>query len=94
MKTFTSPSGRTYVTVKSARPDPASRFQITVSDGFYTSAQGLADLGKWLIATSKEYSKEEAAAPDLATTLAPNTEGSATLNVTTAEPTVEVRAAE
>lgn len=94
MKTFSSPSGRTYVTVKSARPDPASRFQITISDGFFTSAQGLADLGKWLTALSKEYAKEEATAPDLAETLAPNATGEATINVTTATPTVEVKAAE
>lgn len=94
MKTFSSPSGRTYVTVKSVRPDPASRFQVTISDGFYTSAQGLADLGKFLIGLSKEYAKEEAAAPDLAETLAPNANGEATLTVNTADPAVEVKTAE
>jgi len=94
MKTFSSPSGRTYVTVKSVRPDPASRFQVTISDGFYTSAQGLADLGKFLIGLSKEYAKEETAAPDLAETLTPNATGEATLNVASAETTVEVKAAE
>lgn len=94
MKTFTSPSGRTYVTVKSSRPDPASRFQITISDGYYTSAQGLADLGKWLIATSKEYTREEAAAPDLATTLAPNAQGEATISAPVSAATISVTPAE
>ena len=91
------------MTVKSARPDPASRFAITISDGFYTSSQGLADLGKWFAQLYKEYAKAEAAeaAPDLVDTLATSLETPAEVIVVTADPpadpaaaTVEVKAAE
>lgn len=76
MKTFSSPGGRSYVTVKASRPDPASRYHITISDGFYTGASGLVDLGKWLQQLGKEFAKEEGGdAPDLVTQLAPSLKG-------------------
>lgn len=76
MKTFSFPSGRAWLTVKSSRPDPASRFEITVSDGAFIGAEGLIEAGKFLIAAGKEAIKE-GSAPDLAETIAPDANGNA-----------------
>ena len=66
MKSFSFPGGRAYLTVRSSRPDPASRYGIDLSDDAYTSAEGLVELGKFLIDAGKEAIKDEKAnaAPD------------------------------
>ncbi len=65
MKSFTFPGGRAYLTVRSTRPDPASRYNITVSDGAQIGAAGLIELGKFLIECGKEARKEDEVTPDL-----------------------------
>lgn len=70
MKSFTFLGGRAYLQVRSSRPDPASRYEVSLSDDAFTSAQGLIELGKFLIAAGRDYAKAEAeaakaeAAPD------------------------------
>ena len=76
MKTFSFPSGRAWLAVKSSRPDPASRFEVTLSDGAYISAEGLIEAGKFLIAAGKDAIKE-GGAPDIAETIAPDANGNA-----------------
>jgi hypothetical protein len=59
MKSFSFPSGTAYMEVRSSRPDPASRYSVTVSGNAQTSSQGLIDLGKFLIDLGKDYAKIE-----------------------------------
>lgn len=58
MKSFSFPGGRAYLTVRSSRPDPASRYAVDVSDDAFTSAEGLVELGKFLIEVGKEALKD------------------------------------
>lgn len=72
MKSFSFPGGRAYLTVRSSRPDPASRYGIDLSDDAYTSAEGLIELGKFFVEIGKEFVKAEKAdaAPDAAADVA------------------------
>lgn len=59
MKSFTFPSGTAYVEVRSANPNPASRYSVVIHNAAQTSSQGLIDLGKFLIAAGKEFAAQE-----------------------------------
>lgn len=59
MKSFTFPSGSSYLEVRSTRPDPASRYSLVISGQAQTSSQGLIDLGKFLVAAGKEFAAQE-----------------------------------
>lgn len=62
MFNFTAPGGRAYLTIRSTNPDPARRFNVTVSDGFGISTSGLRDLSKQIDAFAKKVEAEERAA--------------------------------
>lgn len=48
MKSFTLPSGRDYLTVRSSNPDPSRRYAVTLSDDFSTGVEGLREMAQWL----------------------------------------------
>jgi hypothetical protein len=62
MFNFTAPGGRAYLTIRSTNPDPARRFNVTVSDGFGIGSAGLRELAKGIDAFAKKLQAQEKAA--------------------------------
>ncbi|MCH2199769.1 MAG: hypothetical protein MK081_13400 [Flavobacteriales bacterium] len=62
MKNFSTPGGRDYLSIRSANPNPARRFVVTVSNGFALGIAGLRDLSTWLTEQADEFEKAEKAA--------------------------------
>lgn len=62
MKNFSTPGGRDYLSIRSANPNPARRFVVTVSNGFALGTEGLRDLATWLKAQADAYDEADAQA--------------------------------
>ena len=59
MHNYSSPGGRTYLSFRSANPNPEQRYVFSVSNGFALGTRGIRDLGKWLIAEASKIEKAE-----------------------------------